>query len=347
MTLPKRQQGWRLDRDAHRVYLDEFDVPAVTPRGVILRIHAAGVCHSDISTLNGTVPVLGDHFVLGHEIAGEVVAIGDEIDEDDFPIGFRAAVHILSACGACRLCRGGRDNVCEGNGGEVYGLYLDGGFQEYMLVQNTRLLVEIPDNVLYAAAAATLDAVLTPYRAIQRLHLRLADRVLIIGVGGLGLNALQLVKLAGCHVVCVDTNPATELVAMRFGADEFYTDLRDLDYGLALFQVVLDLCGYPQTVALAQEYVDFNGRIGAVGMGSAHVEWDLHMAIVKEVTYSHSFGGSSLEQAECMRLVLEGKLAPMYTVHSLDTLPQQLARLDRGEATDGRIIMLVTKNSKL
>lgn len=108
-------------------------------------------------------------FVMGHEIAGSVYKVGQElINKPQFKVGARFALQINQACGACESCRRGDDGNCS-ESNQAYGLNEDGGFQQFLLVRNLRTLIPIPDNVSFAEAAVCTDSVLTPFHAIQKL----------------------------------------------------------------------------------------------------------------------------------------------------------------------------------
>ena len=188
--------------------VDDVPKPAAGPGQVLIKIGGAGVCHSDLHVMEEDLG-FRPPFTLGHENAGWVAALGEGVA--GFKEGDAVAVYGPWGCGRCHSCQLSMENYCEnwaqmdGFGG---GLGLDGGMADYMLVPSARLLV--PLGELSPAKAAPLsDAALTPYHAIKRAlpHLNADSTVVVIGVGGLGHMAIQLLRvLAPVHIVAADVD---------------------------------------------------------------------------------------------------------------------------------------------
>ena len=175
--------------------IEDVPTPSAGPGQVLIRIGGAGVCHSDLHVMEEDLG-FKPPFTLGHENAGWVSAIGEGVT--GFKEGDAVAVYGPWGCGRCHACQLSMENYCEnwaqmnGFGG---GLGLDGGMAEYMLVPSARLLVPLGD-LSPAKAAPLSDAALTPYHAIKRAlpYLNADSTVVVVGVGGLGHMAIQLLR---------------------------------------------------------------------------------------------------------------------------------------------------------
>ena len=178
--------------------LREIEMPEPAPGEVLVKILGAGLCHSDIHVMEfpeGTVPWTLP-FTLGHENAGVVAALGDGVT--GFEINDSVLIYGPWGCGSCQQCARGAENLClraAGLAGRGGGLGFDGGLADYLVVPSPRLLVPIGD-LDPAHAAPLTDAALSPYSAIKRELSRLTPgtTVVVIGVGGLGHVAVQILK---------------------------------------------------------------------------------------------------------------------------------------------------------
>ncbi|HSA49285.1 MAG TPA: Zn-dependent alcohol dehydrogenase [Yinghuangia sp.] len=210
--------------------VDDLEVRDPGPDEVLVRIGAAGLCHSDISVINGTIP-FPPPVVLGHEGAGVVEAVGDLVTH--VKPGDHVALSTLAACGTCRACDRGRPTMCAKSFGQLGKPFTRGGtpaysfaglsvFAERIVVKRVQA-VRIPASIPMASAALMGCGVLTGVGAVlNRAKVQPGDTVAVIGTGGVGLNVLQAARLAGAvTVVAVDANPAKEAVAREFGATDF------------------------------------------------------------------------------------------------------------------------------
>lgn len=210
----------------HDFRLVEIDRPVPERGEVLLRVRAAGLCHSDLHIIFdelGGYPIPAP-LTLGHEICGEAVELGEGVT--GIELGRRYAVFGPVGCGNCRWCRSGRDNLCTES--RWIGIARDGGYAEYVTVP-AQALVPVPDSVSDAAAAIATDAILTSYHALLTVaRLQPGEGVAIIGVGGLGLHAVQIASAFGAVVLALDIQERKLELARQHGA-AIALDSRQLD----------------------------------------------------------------------------------------------------------------------
>ncbi|MEU0384240.1 Zn-dependent alcohol dehydrogenase [Streptomyces chartreusis] len=232
-------RGVIFDGKQVRVVTD-LEVREPGPGEVRVAISAAGLCHSDLSVVDGTIP-FPVPVVLGHEGAGVVEAVGSGVTH--VAPGDHVALSTLANCGTCAECDRGRPTMCRQaigrpgrpfrhDGVPVHQFAANSAFAERTVVKAVQA-VRIPRDVPMASAALIGCGVLTGVGAVlNRARVDRGDRVLVIGAGGIGLNVVQGARLAGAlRIVAVDANPAKEEVARRFGATDFLTStegVRDL-----------------------------------------------------------------------------------------------------------------------
>jgi propanol-preferring alcohol dehydrogenase len=277
-------QAVRLVRWNDEPELVEIATPTPGPGEVLLRVDAAGLCHSDLHMMEwpaGSVPFTLP-FTLGHETAGTVAALGPGaagVCEGD-----RVAVYSRWGCQTCRPCLEGVENGCVRSGdvaaGFGGGVGRDGGLAEYMIVPSSRYLVPI-DGLDPARAAPLTDAALTPYHAIRRCstQLRPGATALVIGIGGLGHMAIQLLRaLSSVRIVAVDVRPEALDLARAAGVDAAVSavdltppELRS-ELGGQGANLVLDCVAADATLALASGAVAIGGDICYVGRGGGSLK---------------------------------------------------------------------------
>jgi len=324
--------------------LKEVDKPTPGPGEVLLKIAGAGACHSDVAVYHDfdeSLPVaglLGPEYTLGHENSGWVEEVGPGV------VGFNKGDAFLSygpiGCGHCRSCSRGQDTYCE-NVAEVghlaTGLGRDGGMAEYMTVP-ARNLVPLGDADPVAAAPLS-DAGLTPYHAIKLSLPRLTSggsTAVVIGLGGLGQMAVQLLQVMTCAtVIATDTKAdALELAASRGATvvpsgDGAADAIRELTGGRGA-DAVFDLVGITPTIQLAQQVVAQRGRVTVIGVAGGPVQWDF-FTNPYEAELTNTYWGTIEELHELTALYREGKIVTDVSVYSLDDALDAYADLEGGQ----------------
>ncbi|ORT58729.1 Zn-dependent alcohol dehydrogenase [Streptomyces sp. CB03238] len=275
-------KGVLFDGERARV-VDDLVVRDPGPGEVLVGIAAAGLCHSDLSVIDGTIP-FPVPVVLGHEGAGVVEAVGTGVTH--VAPGDHVALSTLANCGACADCDRGRPTMCRraigrpgrpfsrGNGAPVHQFACNSAFAERTVVRAVQA-VKIPRSIPMASAALIGCGVLTGVGAVlNRARVAHGETVVVIGAGGIGLNVLQGARLAGASViVAVDANPAKEAAARRFGATHFLpgtSGVRDvLPTGA---DHVFECVGHVGLVRQAIDLLDRHGQAILLGMTAPAAE---------------------------------------------------------------------------
>ena len=179
--------------------LRDREAPVVGAGEVVLKVRACGVCQTDLKIISGKHPGARNvPLIPGHEVAGEIVEVGKGVDRG--LIGKHAVVYNYLICGECEFCRAGRENLCTNIRGTV-GFSRDGGFAEYISLPSQNCLL-IDSHVAFEKAAIMTDAVVTPYHAlVSKAKTKAGDTVAIMGVGGLGVHAVQIAKKLGADLI--------------------------------------------------------------------------------------------------------------------------------------------------
>lgn len=300
---------------AKRLAYEDLPVPEPGPDDVVLAVAAAGICHSDLHVLDGEIGFPGS-FTMGHEGAGVLVRAGAEVDR--LRLGDLFAVHGVNPCGNCAYCRSGRDNLCNAPTRSWIGLGTDGAYAEYLRVP-ARNVVPVPAGVDAAVAAIATDAVLTPYHALKTIaRVQLSERVLAIGLGGLGLNGVRIARALGGEVIACDIDEEKLKLAMAAGAHQAlsFAELSDRVAGGSI-DVVADFVASEQSFARACEAVRPGGRVVLVGLASPTLSLPTFKVATAEVGVLGSMWGTSTELAEVLNLIAAGTLRPQVETHPL------------------------------
>ena len=313
---------------------------------VLVKVEGAGLCHSDIHVIEwpeGRLP-WDLPFTLGHETAGTVAAVGRGVTR--FDEGDRVLVYGPWGCGTCWHCATGAENLCPHRGLGGCGLGVDGGLAEYVLVRSPRHLVPIGDLDPVEAAPLT-DAGLTSYHAIKPELPRLlpGTAVVVIGVGGLGHVAVQLLReLSPARIVAVDIRESARSLALHAGAsaalDAGGLDAADVraETGPAGALFVLDFVGSDQTLGLAASVLAAGGQISMVGLGGGALPMTFG-TLPLEWSLRRPSWGTLPELHEVVALARAGALEIEVERLRLEDAIEGYRRLGRGEVT-GRAVVV-------
>ncbi|MEV4329743.1 Zn-dependent alcohol dehydrogenase [Streptomyces sp. NPDC049597] len=262
--------------------VDDLEIREPGPGEVLVAIAAAGLCHSDLSVIDGTIP-FPSPVVLGHEGAGVVEAVGPGVRH--VAPGDHVCLSTLANCGTCADCDRGRPTMCRRaigrpgrpfsrGGTPVFQFAADSAFAERTVVKAVQA-VKIPADIPLTSAALIGCAVLTGVGAVlNRAGTGRGETVVVIGAGGIGLNVVQGARIAGASaIVAVDANPAKEAMARRFGATDFLTSTGAVrDVLPAGADHVFECVGSPALVRQAIDLLDRRGQAVLLGMTSPTAE---------------------------------------------------------------------------
>lgn len=323
--------------------LKEVEKPTPGPGEVLLKIAGAGACHSDVAIFNDFESdpnggLMEPPFILGHENSGWVEEVGPGVT--GFNKGDAYLCYGPIGCGHCPPCTRGQDTYCE-NPQEVgfmaNGIGRDGGMAEYM-VAPARNLVPLGDDVDPVAAAPLADAGLTPYHAIKRALPYLdkgGSTALVIGLGGLGLVGVQILKaLTGATVIATDMKPEAMAEAEKFGAvtvpggEGQAAKIRELTGGRGV-DAVFDFVGAGPTIALGAATVAQRGSLTVVGIAGGEFAWNF-FAVPYEVNFSSTYWGTIEELHEVVAMYRAGQIVPAVEKYTLDNALEAYEKLRDG-----------------
>lgn len=263
--------------------LDDVEATGFGPGKVKIRVRATGLCHSDISAMNGVLPQPAP-FIPGHEGAGEIIDVGDGVT--GLSQGDRVLLCWLPACGTCPACKRGQTQLCLAGfmnagtpnfkrpGGDVFGFAGTGTFTEEVVV-DAGCAVPIPDDVPFDIAALIGCGVTTGLgAAINTADVAAGSSVAVIGCGGVGISAIQGARLKGAaQIIAVDPVASRREAALKFGATEAVApdELADAKQRVTAgegFDYVFEVVGKSVTARTAYETTRRGGTLCVVGAGA-------------------------------------------------------------------------------
>jgi alcohol dehydrogenase, propanol-preferring len=336
--------------------LEAIEAPTPKPSGteVLLRVKAAGVCHSDLHIWEGGYDLghgkrmsLKDRGIplpltMGHETVGEVVAAGP--DAEGVKPGEVRLVFPWIGCGKCPLCVAGDEHLCAQP--RCLGVYCDGGYADHIVVPHPRYLLDLQGLDPVTAAPYACSGV-TTYSALRKVADVLAhEPILIIGAGGLGLMALTLLKaMGGKGAIVVDIDERKRRAALEAGAiaavDVAAPDARRqiAQAAGAPVRAAIDLVGSEQTAALGFDCLPRSGKLVIVGLFGGAAPWSLPLIPIKAATIQGSYVGSLAELKALLDLVRKKSVPPIpVTRRPLGEANQTLDDLRRGKLV-GRAVL--------
>src|SRR5215467_2463855 len=305
--------------EADDMRVESRPLPEPAPGEVLLKVNVASICGTDVKVLHRKL--MGQpagEFIMGHEYAGTVAALGPGVDE--FRVGDRVAVEVHKGCERCENCVKGWYTSClnYGNlakGHRAKGLTCDGGFAEYA-VNHVNTLYKLPDNLTFEQACMVTTAA-SPLWAIDLMGGYLAgETVLVQGPGPIGLLAVQLCKALGAErVILSGTRPERLQIGARLGADVL-VNVREESLPRRVTEVtggkgadsVLECAGGPTSMQEALESVKRGGRIGVVAWYAGPVEMDMNLAVRSNVRIYAARGEGGMNSGRSLALMSAGKL---------------------------------------
>lgn len=320
--------------------IEDVVKPKIEPHQVLVKIHACGVCHTDLHACHGDWPVKPSlPFIPGHEGVGEIVEVGSAVKH--LALGDRVGIPWLySACGHCEYCLTGNENLCLTQ--QNAGYSVDGGYAEYCAA-HAEYVVKVPEGLGYVEAAPLFCAGVTTYKALKVSGAKPGDWVALFGVGGLGHLAVQYAVAMGFRVVAVDTGAAKRELSMSLGAEYFF-DFKTDD----VVKEILDTTsGVHATVCTAVSKAGFRqsydvirrgGKCVLVGLPPEDMPLPIFNTVLNGVSVIGSIVGTRKDLEECLEFAARGKVKAIIAEKSLDDINEIFADMEKGEIT-GRIVM--------
>jgi L-iditol 2-dehydrogenase len=308
--------------------VEKRSVPQLGHGEVLLRVNVASICGTDVKVLHRTLQGQpAGEFIMGHEYAGTVAALGPGVNE--FQIGERVAVEVHKGCDRCENCIKGWYTSCLNygdlaKGHRAKGLTCDGGFAEYA-VNHINTLYRLPDNLTFEQACMVTTAA-SPLWAIDLMGGYLAgETVLVLGPGPIGLIAVQLCKALGAErVILSGTRDSRLEIGKQHGAD-FTINVRKETLADRVGEItqgkgadsVLECAGGPTSMQEALENVKRGGRIGVVAWYAGPVQMDMNLAVRSNVRIYAARGEGGMNCGRSLALMSAGKIAadPIITHH--------------------------------
>lgn len=321
-----------------QITIEPVDDPTPAADGVIIEVHASGVCRSDIRGWLGH-----DHDVVlphvpGHELAGTIAAVGRDVTQ--FDIGARVTTPFCGACGCCPTCVAGQTQICDN--ATQPGFTAWGSFAEYVAVEHAAVnVIRLPDEVDMVSAALVGCRFITAYRAVvERAELQAGEWLAVHGCGGVGLSAVMIGVARGAHVVAVDVDPAALARASALGA-EALIDARDASPADVVAEVraatgggahaSLDALGSPVTASNSIRGLRKLGR--HVQPGLFHDDLaplPMNDVIGRELTILGTHGMAGHRIPDLLAMIVAGTLRPLELLGrelALDDVPTAFSQM--------------------
>ncbi len=271
-----RMKAVRLVKTGWPLELQEIKVPQVGLSDVLVRVKAAGICHSDVHYRKGTSLAHPLPLTLGHEVAGVVDQVGSAVTK--LKVGDRVCLHYLVTCGNCLYCSQGQEQFC--SSGAMIGKHRDGGYAEFCSVP-ARCVFPLPDSIPFEQGAIMMCSSATANHALLKSRLKPGESVAVFGMGGLGMSAVQLARTFGAlEVFAIDIRDSKLEMARGFGAipinaekTDPVAELKGLTDGRGV-DVAVELIGIPLTMEQAIKSLGTLSR--AVLAGITDESFEIH-----------------------------------------------------------------------
>ncbi len=336
----------RFDTATRSLEVVDVPVPEPGPLEVLVKVHACGICLSDVHLLDGSLPSQLPVVTPGHEAAGVIERVGSQVH------GWQPGQRVVLAggrnCGECWFCARGRVEECQQF--QIMGFAFDGAWAEYVVVPYAAI-AEVPDSVPLEQAAVLADAVATPYAALtDRAGLSPGESVGLWGIGGLGVHAVQIARMVGATpIIALDPLPAARERALALGADHALdpTDEDCISQVWALtgnrgLDVAADLVGANRVLAQADLTLGRGGRLLMVGLSPEPVQLGMGMLFgVLSHTLMGHLGYRRKHLDILVELVASGRLDVSGSVSDVIPLEDVARGVERLTSKEGNPVRIV------
>jgi len=322
--------------------IEDAPTPQISPEEALIKVAACGVCHTDLHYLEGVPTFKKPPLILGHEASGIVTKVGEKVTnvkEND-----RVLIPPVLTCGTCYSCRIGRENLCRNI--VMIGNSIDGAYAEFAKIP-AKDLIKLPPEIPLQEASIISDAMSTPFHALKnRANVRPGDSVVIYGVGGVGLNAVQIAAALGASVIAVDKVEEKLQLARELGASEtINVDVEDPIKAVRRItgggaDVAVEAIGIPEVMRMAFESVRWGGRAVIVGYSDKDLSINAARLMFREMEVYGSLGCRIVDFPPLVDMVRRGKLRLLVSDKMpLDRINEALEMLKKGKIKTRAIVI--------
>jgi alcohol dehydrogenase, propanol-preferring len=345
----------RIVRPKESLEVQELETPKAKGSQVLIKVESSGVCHSDIHLWEGGYEGIEGQFLKttdrgvkypltpGHEIAGVVDSLGEETQ--GFANGEKVLVYPWIGEGLCPACRSGEENLCDKP--RSLGIYMDGGYAEYVLVPSYKYLFKMDDEMDTDASATLSCSALTAYGAVKNANLRPYDNVVIVGAGGLGLMAIQLAKaVTGSRIIAMDLDDEKLRAAKKNGADNTINS-KEEDPVKAVIELtdkmgadaVIDFVNASKTVETDMQFLRRRAKLILVGLFGGELKLNLVSMPTKAYRIIGSYTGTLSDLTELVSLAKRRIIKPLVSNRfKLNQATEALTMLKEGKIVGRGVI---------
>ncbi|HVN09285.1 MAG TPA: alcohol dehydrogenase catalytic domain-containing protein [Patescibacteria group bacterium] len=320
--------------------LEERARPVPGPGELLLRVHACGICHGDVSLRYGAFPFARFPIVPGHEIAGVVEQIGEGVE------GFRLGDHVglsvlFNSCGQCGACKAGAENLCPT--WTWTGMMVDGGYAEYVIAK-AAYVAPLPPGLAFSHAAPLMCAGVTVYAGLRLARCRPGDRVAVIALGGLGHLGVLYARALGARVAVVSSTKSKEREALELGAERFiHMNSGEAASALQRWEggadIILATAPNVESINAALAGLAPEGRAVVLGVGPGKIEVDPVALVMGQRQLMGSPAGSRRELRETLELAAKHSIRPRIETYPLERAAEAFAAVESGKFA-GRIVLV-------
>src|SRR6059058_1495133 len=323
---PYPTEGMAAYSETGPLKLMKFQRRVLGPKDVAIKIHYCGVCHSDIHTIHGDWGKIQYPQIVGHEIAGEVVAIGSSVSK--FDVGSRVGVGtMVDSCRHCPECLRGGENYCENGNTQTYaskdrdGTITQGGYSKFIVVDEDFVL-RIPDSIDLAEVGPMLCAGITVYSPLRHWSVAPGKKVAVLGLGGLGHLAVQLATAMGAEVTVITTSPDKTKDAHRFGAKDVLINKAGAEFSKHKkgFDFILDTVPYEHDLDRLIPLLKRDATLCRVGVGKLTTpnEYGQMIMVLARNSLAGSNTGGIRETQDMLEFCALQKIKPQITKIPMD-----------------------------
>ena len=317
----------RIVKPNEALEVQELETPKAKGSQVLIKVQSSGVCHSDIHLWEGGYEGLEGQFLKttdrgvkypltpGHEIAGIVDNLGEEAQ--GFSKNEKVLVYPWIGEGLCPACRSGEENLCDKP--RSLGVYMEGGYAEYVLVPSYKYLLKMDDEMDTNASATLSCSALTAYGAVKNTTLKPNDNVVIVGAGGLGLMAIQLAKaVTGSKIIAMDLDDEKLRAAKKNGADNTINSKKEDPVKVVMeltdkigADAVIDFVNASKTVETDMQFLRRRAKLVLVGLFGGELKLSLVSMPTRAYRLIGSYTGTLNDMIELVSLARRGVIKPL------------------------------------